>query len=119
MLDLFFANAALAQEASEGGFGGLMGPLPMLVVMFAIFYFLLIRPQQKKAKANKLMLENIRKGDDILMAGGIFGRITGINGDQIVVEIAPQVRIKAQRSSVLRVVTGMNTASAADMDAKK
>lgn len=84
-----------------GGLGGLLsGPLPMLILMFVIFYFLLIRPQQKKAKAQKEMLANLRKGDSILTAGGIYGKITGIDDQTVVVEIAPQVRVKMTRGSV-------------------
>jgi preprotein translocase subunit YajC len=111
MLDMFFAAAAHAQEAAapaqEGGISGFFGgPFLMLVVMFAIFYFLLIRPQQKKAKAARQMLDSLRKGDDILTSGGIFGRITGISGEQVVLEIAPQVRIKITRASIAQTVSG-------------
>ncbi len=111
MLDWLMAGSAWALGTAEqagkaggqgaGGLGGLLsGPLPMLILMFVIFYFLLIRPQQKKAKAHREMLANLRKGDNILTAGGIYGRITGIDDQVVVVEIAPQVRVKVSRSSV-------------------
>ena len=77
MFDLFTATSAWAQDGgAAGGLGSLLsGPLPMLVLMFAVFYFLLIRPQQKKAKQHKEMLSNLRKGDNVLTSGGLYGRI--------------------------------------------
>ncbi|MBU4564504.1 MAG: preprotein translocase subunit YajC [Desulfarculus sp.] len=90
---------------SAGGLGGLLsGPIPMLVLMFVIFYFLLIRPQQKKAKAHKAMLANIHKGDKILTNGGIYGRVTGLDDQNLTLEIAPQVRIKVSRGHIAGVV---------------
>lgn len=103
MLDFLTPSLAHAAEggAAPGGLGSLFsGPLPMLVLMFVIFYFLLIRPQQKKAKAHKEMLNSLRKGDKVMTSGGVFGRITGIDDQVVVLEIAPQVRIKVSRGSV-------------------
>ncbi|MDR1396952.1 MAG: preprotein translocase subunit YajC [Desulfarculales bacterium] len=113
MLDMFFAASAHAQEAAapaqEGGLNSFLGgPGLMLLAMFAIFYFLLIRPQQKKAKAARQMLDSLRKGDDVLTNGGIFGRVTGISGEQLVLEIAPQVRIKITRSSITQILSGLS-----------
>ncbi len=97
-----------------GGLGGMLsGPIPMLVLMFVIFYFLLIRPQQKKAKAHKELLANLRKGDKILTNGGIYGRITGLDDNTLTVEIAPQVRIKVSRGSVAGVAGGEASAAPA------
>lgn len=94
-----------AAGGSSGGLGGLLaGPLPMLILMFVIFYFLLIRPQQKKAKAQREMIASLKKGDSVMTSGGIYGRITGINDAQVVMEVAPQVRIKVARSSISGVV---------------
>lgn len=124
MLDILFATAAMAQEAgggdaaAQGGFAGLLtGPLPMLVLMFVIFYFLLIRPQQKKTKAHKEMLAQIKKGDQVVTSGGIHGKVTGVSDQTLVVEIAPQVRIKVQRASVAG-LAGAAQAPAADNKAK-
>ena len=106
MFDFFMATAAYAQDAAEEGstFSMIMGPIPMLIIMGAVFYFLLIRPQQRKNKEMKNMLETLRKGDDVVTRGGIFGRITGINENQVVLEIAPQVRIKVHRPSIAQVI---------------
>jgi len=82
--------------AGGGGFGAF---LP-LILMFAIFYFLLIRPQQKKTKQHKEMLGAIRKGDRIVSAGGLHGVITGIAEDVVTMEIAPKIRVKISRGSI-------------------
>jgi len=99
-------GAAGGAEGGSGLSGMLSGPIPMLVLMFVIFYFLLIRPQQKKAKAHKELLANLRKGDKVLTNGGIYGRITGLDDSTLTVEIAPQVRIKVSRGSVAGVAGG-------------
>ncbi|MFH2127136.1 MAG: preprotein translocase subunit YajC [Pseudomonadota bacterium] len=114
MLDWLTTGTAWAMGAgqqsggggeSAGGLGGLLsGPIPMLVLMFVIFYFLLIRPQQKKAKAHKAMLANIHKGDKILTNGGIYGRVTGLDDQTLTLEIAPQVRIKVSRGHIAGVI---------------
>jgi preprotein translocase subunit YajC len=103
-------NAAWAMGAGEqaggggeggGGLGGLLaGPLPMLILMFVIFYFLLIRPQQKKAKQHREMLSSLNKGDQVVTAGGLYGKITGLQDQVVVMEIAPQVRVKVNRASI-------------------
>jgi len=72
--------------------------------MFAIFYFLLIRPQQKKAKAHKETLSTIKKGDQIVSSGGLHGVITGLTDDIVTMEIAPKVRVKISRGSVAGVL---------------
>ncbi len=103
----FFNSIAWAmpgQGGGEGGGGGLTALLP-LVLMFAIFYFLLIRPQQKKAKAHKEMLSNIKKGDVIITQGGIQGKVTGVTDAYLTVEIAEKVRVKIARSFVSAKVT--------------
>ncbi|MBI5489864.1 MAG: preprotein translocase subunit YajC [Deltaproteobacteria bacterium] len=72
----------------------------MLAVMFGIFYFLLIRPQQKKAKEHQDLLRALKKGDRVVTNGGIFGTITGIDDRIAVIEISEKVRIKVLRSQV-------------------
>ncbi len=77
---------ALGAGGAEGG-GGFQ-PLILMGAMFAIFYFLLIRPQQKKNKEHRQMLSNLRKGDRIVTSGGIHGRITGMDEHTLTVQIA-------------------------------
>jgi preprotein translocase subunit YajC len=88
-------------EGAGGGFGAF---LP-LILMFAIFYFLLIRPQQKKAKAHKQLLSAIKKGDRVVSSGGLHGLVTGLTDDVVTVEIAPKVRVKIARGSISGVST--------------
>lgn len=88
-----------AGNAGPGGLGALGGFLP-LILIFVIFYFLLIRPQSKRAKDHKNMLDNLKKGDKILTSGGIHGLIEDIDGDTLTVKIAENVKVKISRSGV-------------------
>jgi preprotein translocase subunit YajC len=92
--------------ANEGGqaAGGLAGFLP-IIILFAIFYFLLIRPQQKKAKEHREMISNLKKGNRIVTSGGIYGTITSIDDTTIGVEIAEKVKIKLSRGNVAALVS--------------
>ena len=78
----------------------------MLAIMFAIFYFLLIRPQQKKMKEHQSMLHRLQRGDEVVTSGGIFGRITAITDDSVTLQVADNVKIKLQKSAVQAVLTG-------------
>ncbi|MBU0732606.1 MAG: preprotein translocase subunit YajC [Proteobacteria bacterium] len=84
----------------SGGEGGGFGAFVPLILMFAIFYFLLIRPQQKKAKAHKQLLASIKKGDRVISSGGLHGVVTGLADDVVTMEIAPKVRVKVSRGSI-------------------
>ena len=91
---------AMGQGGGAGqGAGGFSGFIP-LILMFVIFYFLLIRPQQKKTKEHREMISNLKKGDRIVTSGGIHGRITGMDDTTLTVEIADKVRVKVARSNV-------------------
>ena len=83
----------------------LVGFLP-LIIIFGIFYFLLILPQQKKQKTHQMMLQNLRQGDRVVTIGGIFGKIVSIRGEVITLEIANQVRVEVVRSGISRRVQG-------------
>ncbi len=87
--------------APQGGVGMLSSFLP-LILIFVIFYFLLIRPQSKKAKEHKQMLENLKKGDKVMTNGGILGVIEDIDGDTLTLKIGVRddVRIKVNRSYI-------------------
>ena len=92
---------AMGQGGAAGGQGaGGFGAFLPLILMFVIFYFLLIRPQQKKTKDHRNMLSALKKGDRIITAGGIHARITGMDETTLTVELADKVRVKLQRSSV-------------------
>ncbi|MBW1716214.1 MAG: preprotein translocase subunit YajC [Deltaproteobacteria bacterium] len=102
MINLVYAMGTGGAGGAGGG-GGLGAFLP-LIIIFAIFYFLLIRPQQRKAKQHKQLLADLRKGDRVVSSGGLHGLITGISDDLLTVEISPKVRVKISRSSIAGVV---------------
>ncbi len=92
---------AMGQGGAAGGQaqGGFSAFIP-LILMFVIFYFLLIRPQQKKQKEHQEMTRNLKKGDRIMINGGIYGNITSLEESVITVEIADKVRVKVNRGYV-------------------
>jgi preprotein translocase subunit YajC len=92
-------SPAFAQATGSSPGGDLMAFLPM-VAIFVVFYFLLIRPQQKKSKETKAMLSALQKGDEVVTAGGIVGRITKLTDAYATVEIAPNVEMTVQRSAI-------------------
>ena len=96
----FLAYAMGGGGASGGGQGEAFGAFIPLILMFAIFYFLLIRPQQKKSKQHREMIASLKKGDRVVSTGGLHGVITGINDDVVTMEIAPKVRVKVSRGSI-------------------
>jgi len=93
--------------------GGDISFLIMMVVLFGIFYFLLIRPQQKKQKELKQMLENLTHGDTVVTSGGIHGKIVAITDNVITLEIADKVRIKVARSAIGAIVQKSGSAAPA------
>lgn len=95
---MIIANA-YAQTAPVGGDSGLMGLLP-IILMFVLLYFLMIRPQMKRAKEHKQMVEALQKGDEVVAAGGIVGRISEMGEAYLTVEIAPNTQISVQRGAV-------------------
>lgn len=97
----FFINNAYAQQAAPQG--SLIDLWP-LVVIFIAFYFLLIRPQQKKQKAHTEMVSALQVGDEVMTAGGILGRITAVSDHYAVVQISENTEIKIQKASVSQVV---------------
>lgn len=102
MIYFFIPATAFAMAPTQGDAGagsGLTALFP-LIVMFVIFYFLLIRPQQKKAKQHQEFLNSLKKDDMVVTTGGIHGKITGIADNIITLEIAPNVRIKVSRSGI-------------------
>jgi preprotein translocase subunit YajC len=86
-------------QAAGGGDPGFMGLLP-IVLMFVLLYFLMIRPQMKRAKEHKQMVEALQKGDEVITAGGVVGRISKMGEAYVTLEIAPNTEISVQRASV-------------------
>ena len=91
------ATNAAAQQGGRPGYETIV----MLVLMFAIFYFLLIRPQQKRAKQHKQLLEALKIGDQVVTAGGIHGKVSALQENVVTLEVASGVRIKFNRSSIV------------------
>ncbi|MEL7139240.1 MAG: preprotein translocase subunit YajC [Pseudomonadota bacterium] len=102
-----FVTPAYAQAAGAApGADTFLVQLLPLVLIFVIFYFLLIRPQQKKAKEHANMVSNLRRGDQVITSGGIYGKITRVKDDEEAeVEIAEGVKIRIVKSTVLQVVS--------------
>ena len=100
-----FIKEAYAQTAGAGGGDFLVSMLP-LILIFVVFYFLLIRPQQQKMKTHRAMISAVKRGDKILTSGGIFGTITKVEEaeDVVMVEIAKDVRVRVARSTISDVV---------------
>jgi preprotein translocase subunit YajC len=96
-----FIPSAFAQAStpSIGGDAGLMGFLP-IILMFVLLYFLMIRPQMKRAKEQKAMIDALQKGDEVVAAGGLVGKIVELNEHYATLEIAAGTEIKVQRGSV-------------------
>ena len=97
----FFIQNAYAQGAQQGDSTSF---IIMMVLMFAAFYFLLIRPQQKKQKQHNELVAALQVGDEVLTAGGILGKITGVSEHYAVIAISDNTEIKIQKASISMVV---------------
>jgi preprotein translocase subunit YajC len=93
-------DVAYAADAATGGASSPFMSFIPLIFMFAIFYFLLIRPQQKKAKEHRQLLESLKKGDQVVTSGGVHGKVTSIDDGIVVVEIATGVNIRINKGFI-------------------
>jgi preprotein translocase subunit YajC len=98
---MFISNAYAQAAGAEGG--GIMGFLP-LILMFVVLYFIMIRPQMKRQKEVKNMLEALAVGDEVVTAGGLMGKVTSIKDQYLSVELLPGTEVKMQRSAVTAVL---------------
>lgn len=102
-----FISSAFAQTAPAAGGGDMMSSLTSmlpLVLMFVVLYFVMIRPQMKRQKEARAMIEALAKGDEVATSGGMLGKITSISDQYLGLEIANGVEVKVQRSSVVQVL---------------
>lgn len=107
MDSVYYWMTLLAQAQGKGGGssvpgcqgGGMASMLP-LILMFVVFYFLLIRPQQKKMKEHRAMLSNLKRGDQVITNGGLMGRVSGLTDKIVTVEVAEKIRVRVLRSHV-------------------
>ena len=98
-----FINEAWAQ-APGGAAGGGFESILLIVAMFAVLYFLMIRPQMKRAKEHKTMVDALQKGDEVITSGGVLGRISKVSDAYVSLEIANNVEIQVQRAAVQTVL---------------
>ncbi|MCK5718965.1 MAG: preprotein translocase subunit YajC [Thiomargarita sp.] len=98
----FFIQNAWAESAPSGDAGFLN--LIMLVVLFIVFYFFLIRPQTKRAKEHRQMVDSLAKGDEVITNGGLLGKITNLGDNFVVLELVPNTEVKIQRQSIASIV---------------
>ena len=98
-----FAQTAPAAAAEGGLMGSLTGMLP-LVLMFVVLYFIMIRPQMKRQKEHKAMIEALAKGDEVVTAGGLLGKVAKLGESFVYLEVAGGVEIQVQRSAVVQVL---------------
>lgn len=100
MTSLAYAMGGNPGATGAAGGGGDWGFIITMLIIFGIFYFLMIRPQQKKQKELKAMLDNLAYGDTVVTTGGIYGKVSGLADAVITLEIADKVRIKVSRSAI-------------------
>jgi preprotein translocase subunit YajC len=98
---------AMAPQGGEGG-GGLVSTLIMFGAIFLIFYFMIIRPQQKRAKEREKLLSNLEKGDKVITNGGIHGIIAGLEEKTALVQVSDSLKLKIERSSITTVLDKKN-----------
>jgi preprotein translocase subunit YajC len=101
-------NEAQAQQSAPAAaeqpslFGAIVQMLPMLAICYLIFYFMVIKPQESKSKKHKALLETIKKGDSVVTTSGIIGKVSGVEGDHVALEISPNVKVKFLRTHIAR-----------------
>lgn len=100
---MFISNAFAQGAPAADPTGGLMQLLP-IILMFVVLWFLMVRPQMKRAKEHKAMIQSLSKGDEVVTQGGIAGRITGIDNDFVRVEIAKGVEVTVQKPTIAAVL---------------
>lgn len=98
-------NLILMAPSPDGGGGSLVSTLIMFGAIFLIFYFMIIRPQQKRAKDREKMLSNIEKGDKVVTSGGVHGIIVGIEDKTVLLAISDNVKVKVERSAITNVLS--------------
>lgn len=88
-------------SAVPGGCGGGLVQMVPILLIFVVFYVLLIRPQQKRAKEHREMLDNLKRGDEIVTNGGLLGRVTGMTEKYVTLEVAEKIRVRVLRSAIM------------------
>ncbi|HWN03437.1 MAG TPA: preprotein translocase subunit YajC [Candidatus Dormibacteraeota bacterium] len=102
MIDLAYAMAPSPGGGGNGG--GMLQILPLMIGMFAIMYFLIIRPQQKQKRERENLLRAIKKGDRVVTSGGLYGTVVGLSEHTVTLKVADQVKLDFERSAIGRIV---------------
>ena len=97
---MFFISNAYAQQTDALGLGGNLTSFLPLVLMFVVMYFLMIRPQQKRAKEQRAMMDALAKGDEVVTAGGMLGRVVKVVDAYVTIEVATGTEVTVQKSSI-------------------
>jgi preprotein translocase subunit YajC len=100
---------AMAPQPGEGGGGGMISTLIMFGAIFLIFYFMIIRPQQRRAKEREKMLSNIQKGDKVVTSGGLHGIVAGLDDKTVLLEVGDKVKLKFERSAIGTILSSKET----------
>ncbi len=100
----FFISNAWAEAAPAAGQGSPLAGLLPLIILFAVFYFMLIRPQMKRAKEHRKLISELAKGDEVVTSGGIGGKITNVGDSFVTLEIGEDVQVKVQKDAVTTVL---------------
>lgn len=109
-----FDNVTIATAAGGGDLGYMLVQFAPFILIFVVFYFLLIRPQQQRMKAHRELIEGLRRGDEVVTQGGILGKVTKIADDEATVEISEGVRVKVIKSTITEVRTRTEPANDED-----
>ncbi|MFN0157793.1 MAG: preprotein translocase subunit YajC [Bacteroidota bacterium] len=94
----------MAPPQGGGGDGGIMSTVIMFALIIGIFYFMILRPQQKRQKERQKLLDSVKKGDKIITAGGLHGTVAGLDEKTVLIQVAENVKMKFERSAVASVV---------------
>ena len=99
-----FAYAMAPSPGGGGSSGGIMSVLPLMIGMFAIMYFLIIRPQQKQRREREDLLRAVKKGDRVVTTGGLYGTVVGLSEHTVTLKVADQVKLDFERGALGRIV---------------
>ena len=110
-MDLVYALGQRPAGTGQAPRGGAIGGLLPLILIFFVFYFLLIRPQQRKVREHQKLLSALRKGDEVITSGGIHGTITAIKGDAVDLKVAEGVKMVLSKSAIATVIKSPATSS--------
>ncbi len=99
-VDLVYAMGAPPAEGAQGGPGSILVTFLPLIIIFLVFYFLLIRPQQKRAREHQQFLNSLKHGDKVVTAGGLIGHVIKVEGDEVLLEVGKDIRVRVLKNYI-------------------